>query len=181
MKKSVMFLAGLILATIVPGAAVVDITARGQYFRPTDGVFREIYGGGWKAGGEIGIRLFGRFDLWAGGDSFSRAGKLTFTGEETTLSLLPLSGGVRYRLTTGPVSLYAAAGVVACRFKESNPIGDAEKTGWGGVVRAGVFLRLFRGLCLHAAAGYSYIPMKPADFDIDVGGLEAGGGLAVEF
>ena len=174
---------GLMAATLAAGQAWagVDITVRGQYFYPTEKAFRDIYGGGWKPGGEIGFRLTRRLDIWAGGEYFSRSGKLTFTQEETKLSLLPAGAGLRYRLTTGTMSLYAGGGVLLIQFKESNAIGSVSRPGFGAVGRAGVFLRVVRGFLLHLGVGYSYCPMKPADFDIDVGGLEGGAGLAVEF
>ncbi len=183
MRKHRIMIWGLALAGLASARAWggVDITVRGQYFLPADKAFRDIYGAGWKGGGELGIRLTRRLDIWAGGDYFARSGKLTFTGEDTKLSLIPLGLGFRYRLTTGALSLYAGAGILACRFKETNTIGEVSHTGLGGVGRAGVFLRIVRGFLLHLGLGYSYCPMKPADFDIDVGGLEAGAGLAVEF
>ncbi|HEX9903265.1 MAG TPA: hypothetical protein VGB72_10445 [Acidobacteriota bacterium] len=174
---------GLVLAglAVAPALAAMDITARGQYFRPTDKAFQDFYGSGWKAGGEIGFRLTGRLDIWAGGDYFARSGMLTFTGEDTKLTLTNLGMGIRYRLTTGPISLYAGTGILVCLFKESNPIGVASRTGVGALARTGLFLRIVRGFFIHFSLGYSYCPMKPADYNIDVGGLEGGAGLAVVF
>jgi len=60
-------------------------------------------------------------------------------------------------------------------------IGRVSSTGLGGTLRLGLLLRPVRYFLLHLGAGYSYCPMKPADFNIDVGGLEGGAGLAVEF
>ncbi|MBM3296176.1 MAG: hypothetical protein FJY83_01085 [Candidatus Aminicenantes bacterium] len=181
MRKTAFWGMALACLAAAPARAGVDLTFRGQVFLPAESAFREIYGPGIKAGAEIGISLTGRLDLWAGGDYLARSGKLTYTEENTHLSLIPLGLGVRYRFLTGAVSLYASAGMLACLFRESNAIGVASRTGLGGVGKVGVFLRVARGFFLQAGLGYSYCPMKPADFEIDVGGLEAGAGLAVRF
>jgi len=181
MRKTALLFLALAVLTASRASGAVDFTVRGQYFHPTDKAFQDIYGGGLKAGFEIGFALTRRLDLWASGDVFSRTGELTYTGDETKLSLLPVGMGFRYRLTTGAVSAYCGAGVLACKFMEKNVLGKVSHVGLGGAVRTGVFVGVARGFLFHLGFGYSYCPMKPADFDIDVGGLEAGAGLSFLF
>lgn len=180
MKK--MILIGLIVLMASTGAfSFIVLEARGQYFSPSERAFRDIYGAGWMAEGEIGIRLFRNLELWAGGGYYSRKGLLTFTREKTSLTIQPVGGGLRYRITSGRISGYVGAGVNYYRYKESNPIGDVNKNSVGYVGKAGVFFRIVPGLLLDLNLGYSYCKMKPADFDINIGGIAAGAGFAIEF
>jgi len=171
----------LAVFVISANAFSIVIEARGQYFSPSEKSFKDIYGGGWKYGGEIGFSITRHLDFWVSGNNFSKKGKLTFTQEESKLSILSAGGGLRYRLTTGAISGYTAAGANYYRFKESNPIGDVRKGGVGFEGRAGVLIKIVRGLLVDLNIGYSYCKMKPADFDINIGGIEAGVGLAVDF
>jgi opacity protein-like surface antigen len=178
-KMAVIGLAVLMASTSAFSFIVLE--AKGQYFSPSERYFRDIYGAGWMAEGEIGIRLFRGLELWAGGGYFSRKGQLTFTREETTLTILPVGGGLRYRITSGKISGYVGAGVNYYQYKESNPIGDVSKKSAGFVVKAGVFFRIVPGLLLDLNLGYTYCKMTPADFEINIGGIAAGAGLAIEF
>ena len=180
MKKIVLMSLILLMASSSASSFIV-LEAKGCYFTPFEKSFRDIYGAGWMPGGEIGVRLFDGLDFWVAGGLFSRHGKLTFTQEETKLSILPLGGGFRVRFSKGIASCYAGAGLNYYQFKESNPIGDARKTGFGYVGKVGVFVRIVDGLLLDFNLGYSHCRMRPADFEINIGGLEAGAGLAVEF
>jgi len=172
------------LAVLVASATAfssIVFEAKGYYFSPSEKYFRDIYGAGWMAEGEIGIRLFRDLELWAGGGYFSRKGKLTFTREETTLTIQPLGGGLRYRITSGRISGYVGAGVNYYQYKESNPIGNVSKNSLGYVGKAGAFIRIVPGLLLDLNLGYTYCKMTPADFEINIGGIAAGAGLAIEF
>jgi len=179
MKK--MALIGLMVLTASSSAfSFIVLEVKGQYFSPSERAFRDTYGAGWMAEGEIAIRLFRGLELWAGGGSYSKKGQLTFTGEQTTLTIQPLGGGFRYRVTSGKVSGYAGVGVSYYRYKESNPIGDVSKNSVGYVGKAGVYFRILPGLLLDLNLGYSYCKMKPVDSEINIGGIAAGAGLAIE-
>ena len=157
------------------------LAVKGHYFYPSDKTFRDIYGGGPMYGGEIGIGVSRSLDIWIGGSYFSRTGELTYTKEGTKLSILPVDLGLRYRFTAGSVIVYGSAGVEYCQFKESNPIGRVNKGGAGLIVRLGSLFRISRGFYIDLAVGYSYCQMKPADYNIQIGGIQAGGGLVFEF
>jgi hypothetical protein len=157
------------------------LAVKGHYFHPSDKTFREIYGGGPLYGGEIGIGLSRSLDFCIGGSYFSRTGELTYTKERTKLSILPVDLGLRYRFTRGTVIVYGSAGVEYCQFKESNPIGRVNKGGVGAVVKLGGLFRISRGFFIDLGIGYSYCRMKPADYRIQIGGVQAGGGLFFEF
>jgi hypothetical protein len=179
--KKIALIGFVVLIASTSAFSFIVLEAKGIYFSPSDRTFRDIYGAGWMAGGEIGIRIFKGLEVWGEGTYITKKGQLTLTREETTLSIQPVGGGLRYRFTSGKISGYAGAGVDYFQYKESNPIGDVSKKSIGYVGRVGVFFRIVPGLLLDLNLGYSYCKMNPADFEIDIGGIAAGAGLAIEF
>jgi len=166
----------------LPAAGTASFGIKVSYFMPSEQVFKDIYGSGPMFGGEFGFSLSDRVGLWADGQYYSGTGKLTYTKEETKLTLVPIGAGVRVDLLTkGAARPYVGAGVRCYIYKETNVIGTAEANGVGFVGLVGVNLRLAKGIILDLRAAYSSCSLTPADFKINVGGIELGGGLAVEF
>ena len=170
---------GLLLVSGFGYAQGVSIVGKVQYFYPLDKDFQDIYGGGLSFGGELGISLFGRVDLWLGAAVFQRKGELTFTKEETTLWIYPVSAGLRFRLTRGAVQPYLGAGVGYFLYRESNAIGDVEKQAVGLVSRGGLHFYITRGFLIDLFFEYSTCKITPADFTVNIGGIA--GGLALGF
>ena len=181
MKKIGVFLA-ILLFFIGMARAGVMFEVKRAYFSPTEEAFKDIYGGGWTTGGEISVGIFGGIHLWIGGSYFTKTGELTFTLEETTVKIMPIGGGVKYYFPLLKiVSLYAGAGVNYYSYKEENPIGTATKGGLGFLGTVGILVKVFKGLFLDAFGTYSSCKMQPADFEINIGGIEAGVGLGYRF
>ena len=97
--------------------------------------------------------------------------------------MFPIVGaGVRYDFTKGPALVYAGAGARFYSYKEeSDALGTASKSGVGFVGFAGASYRIAKGFLIDVRAGYSTCKLTPADFTVNVGGLELGGGLVFEF
>lgn len=158
------------------------IKIKAGYFVPSDETFREIYGGGPVYGAEFGFPVWNNVILWMGGESFYKKGKLTYTGEETELSLLPIGGGLKYIVEAGGnLNFYGGAGLFYCQTEEKNPIGEVSDGGIGYEGMVGSFLRISGGLLIDLCLDYSYCKMKPADYSVDTGGLELSLGLRYEF
>ena len=171
----------MILLSGLANASDVIVELRAHYLHPSEEAFRDIYGGGMMYGGEISIGVRRELDVWFGGSYFSKKGELTFTKEETKLEIYPLGGGLKYRLTTGAFSLYAGAGLNYYQYKESNPLGDLSKGGLGYIGKIGSYVKVTGGLLIDFYINYSYCKIKPADFKINIGGIEAGVGMGYEF
>lgn len=171
----------VITAALMVGLISVSASAgfgiRGIYFTPSDADFKSIYGGGLKYGGEISFSLTKGLDLWLDGGYFARTGKLTYSQEETKLTLIPIGGGLRYRFIQGSVEPYVGAGARYFMFKESNPIGDVSANAIGFVGKAGLILYPTKGFGIEVHVAYSSCKMKPADYEFDVGGIEFGAGI----
>jgi hypothetical protein len=175
--------ATLVLAIVVFSLPAFPVTfgLKGIYFSPADKTFKDVYGGGPMYGAEIGIKIVGGLSFWISGGYYAKNGILTYTKEETKLTIIPVGGGLRYEFLTGAVSPYLGAGANYYFYKESNPIGRVDKGGVGFVGRAGVVVRITRWFLIDLNAGYSYCRFKPADFTVNIGGIEGGAGLTFSF
>lgn len=151
------------------------------YFLAGDSAFKDIYGNGVVYGGELrigGKRIAG----WIEGNYRARTGKSSFTEEETKVNVMAIEGGALYRIMPGNISPYVGAGIGFYMFDEKNSfIGEAKKSNVGFCGAAGVSVFVAKLLVLDCRLKYSTCSMKPADFDINVGGLTMGIGLGVRF
>jgi len=175
MKKTTVFVIAFLLASASTFAS--GLLIRGTYFTPSDSDFKSIYGSGWIYGGEIGFKVWNGLDLFLEGGYFSAKGKLTYTEEDTTLTLIPAGGGVKYYFMNGKLRPYIAAGVRYYMYQESNPIGNVKKNGLGYLGRAGVSFEFGGGFRIDVCAGYSLCKITPTDFEINLGGLELSAGI----
>jgi len=133
-------------------------------------------------GGEVSIRVWKALEVWFGASYFSKKGELTFTKEETKLRIVPIGAGVKYFFPVVEIlDGYGGVGINHYSYKEENPIGKVAKNGLGILVRAGGLVKVIKGIIIDFYINYSYCRMKPADFDINIGGFETGIGLGYKF
>jgi len=157
------------------------VLGRFGYFLASDSAFKDIYGNGVVYGGEL--RLGGkRIAGWLEGNYRARTGKSSFTEEETNVNVMAFEGGALYRIMPGNISPYVEAGIGYYMFDEKNSfIGEAKQSKIGFCGAAGVSVIVAKLLVLDCRLKYSSCSMKPADFDINIGGLTMGIGLGVRF
>ena len=67
------------------------------------------------------------------------------------------------------------------QYKESNPLGNVSKGGLGYVGKLGSYIDIAGGFLIDLYINYSYCKLKPADFEINIVGLEAGVGIGYRF
>jgi len=151
------------------------------YFIPSEQSFKDVYSGGMTVGGEINIKLWKFIDLWLSGNYYSQKGNLPVTGEETTMRLIPIGGGLKLRFREGIINPYLGFGSLVCFYKETNPIGVAEGTGVGVIGQVGCFFKITGGLLFDLSLNYSYCTVKPQKIKADIGGIQAGISLGYEF
>lgn len=174
----------IILILFWTGAAFAEgvfIELKGSYFTPSDQYFKDIYGGGICYGGEIGITVWKGLSVWAGGDFFAKKGKMTFTGEETEISIIPLCGGIMYQLSSSSVRPYAGFGVGYFQYKESTPVVDVSKGDIGYMGMVGCIVKIGEKFFFDLKASFSSCKVKPLEIEADLGGLKGGIGLGFEF
>jgi len=175
---------GLAFVLAAAGLARADgvfLEARGAYFSPSDVAFREIYGYGVSWGGEISFAVSKRASVWAGGDYFSKLGKLGFTEEETKIRIVPLAAGLKYYFGLGLLRPYVGAGVGYFQYKEANSIGTIEKGALGLVGRAGLLVMLGPAFFIDLQGTMSTCSVQPMEVRANLGGFSFGLGLGFEF
>lgn len=151
------------------------------FFLASDSTFSEIYGNGVVFGGEVRVgkkKLAG----WLEGSYRARKGQLSYTKEETKVSILAVEGGALYRFMTRSISPYAGAGLGFYVFDEKNvAIGEAKQSKVGFCGLAGVSWIVGGSFVLDARVKFNTCAMKPADFNINVGGITLGIGAGFRF
>lgn len=181
MKKIIIAMITVIFLSGFANAIEILVELKAHYLSPPEQAFKDIYGGGMMYGGEMSIGVWRGLEVWFGGSYFSKKGELTFTKEETKLKIYPLGAGLKYRLSEGTFSFYLGAGLNYYQYKESNPLGDISKGGLGYIGKIGSYMKITGGFLIDLYLNYSYCKLKPADFKINIGGLEAGVGIGYRF
>ena len=151
------------------------------YFNPSEQAFKDIYGGGAGFGAGFGIGLSEKTEIWLGLNYFSKQGELTYTREETDISILSLNIEGKYMFLPGKFKLYVAPGVNYNFFRESNKIGNISKNGIGFSLKSGGIVFLSESFSLDIFAAYTKCSMKPVDISVNIGGIEGGLGIRYKF
>ncbi|MBU4203905.1 MAG: hypothetical protein KKD59_08160 [Acidobacteria bacterium] len=181
MKRIIIFFIAVFYMQGYVTASVGAFEVKGNYFIPSEQAFKDIYGGGFAFGAEVSFKIWNNLHFWADGRFLSRKGELTFTKEETKLQIIPIGFGLKYFLTAGTLQFYGGIGGGYFIFKESNVIGDVSKDGFGFITRIGVLFQVTDSFFFDLFGNYSNCKMHPADFSIDIGGIEAGIGAGFKF
>ena len=148
-------------------------------------MFKQIYGeGDVLYGARLGVHIWNGFHLWLSASQYKVISKTTFTGDKTTLTLLPVSFFLRYNLGRGFFIPYAGIGYTFLSFKEEiDFVGNFKGNGSNVSLEAGFELKVNRHFFLDFGARFDQIKVKPENIDakIDLGGLQAGISLLVSF
>jgi len=144
------------------------------YFNPTEQSFKEIYGEGMAYGGKLDVNLSGKFGLWLEGSYFSKKGALTYTGEETTITLTPLNFGLNIHFGDKTFLPYIGGGGSYVILKEENDaMGTYKKNELGFVGQAGLLIKLGNSFVFDFCIEYNScnIPKEDQAGNVDVGGF----------
>ncbi len=162
-------------------AASVRVEVKGSYFQPADSAFKDIYGKGTTYGVEAGLKMGNFFGFWVAAENFSKKGKMTFTLEETSLKIMPLSAGISFEFPFGLATPYLRLGIGYFHYEENNILGQVKKSNVGYMGQAGLMLRIVSPVFIDLFANYSSCKVKPLDLEADLGGLKAGLGVGLQF
>lgn len=153
--------------------------ARAGYFVAADSAYTDVYKNGLIYGGEV--RLGGeKIAGWLEFSYRAETGALTFTKEETKVSVMAVEAGALYRfkLEGSKIHPYAGAGIGYFMFKETNQaIGEAKKNGIGFCALGGATYFLGESFAVDARIKFDFCKMTPADFNIQIGGFTIGIGF----
>jgi hypothetical protein len=164
---------------------LIKIGPYAGYFAPQEDLFKKIYGeGDVLYGARLGVHIWNGFHVFLSASQYQVISKTTFTGDKTTLTLLPASLFVRYNLGRGIFSPYAGIGYTFLSVKEETEfVGNFKGDGSNASVEAGFELKVNRHFFIDFGARFDQIKVKPEDIDaeIDLGGLQAGISLLISF
>ena len=155
----------------------------GRYEIP-DARFKQVYEPG---GGIRGIFLSSAlplgFDFYAEIKEFHKTGKLTFTQEETSFLLVPLSLGLRYVYPGKILMPYIGGGADFYFYYESNPIAKTMNIVSGVHLLTGIYLQFGPNspVRLNGRVKFTRLKAREGEIEVELGGLEYGAGLAIAF
>jgi hypothetical protein len=149
------------------------------FLSPADANFKNIYGTGLMYGAEFDFNIVLGLGVWLDAGYFAKTGELTYTKEETKVTMIPIGAGLRYKFQLGILMPYVGAGARYYIYKESNVIGDVNGSGIGFVGKVGVLISAISVVNFDLGVGFSSCKLHPADFEFNVGGLEIS--LAITF
>jgi hypothetical protein len=167
----------VLLPAVEAAAARLSFRAGASYFLPSDKVFRDIYGGGTSYGAELALSLGRRWEAWLSASLFQKTGRLTFTGEETEIRLIPVLAGARFFFARARLQPYLGLGAGYISYNETSPLGRSVGGSLGLVGQAGFIVAATSWLSLNARLSYSYGRTNPEGLAADLGGLEVSLGL----
>lgn len=150
----------------------------------SDARFKEIYPtGGTLPALSLTSTIYWNFDLYLEVTELNKTGKLTFTGEKTTLVLIPVSLGLRYVQPLGIVQPYLGFGFDVYLFYETNPIEKVFNYVHGTHVMGGTYIRFAPSVpvLLDLKIKYTSADYTNNDVTVKLGGLGYTAGLAIAF
>lgn len=159
----------------------VILEATGSFFQPSDQAFKEIYGSGYYFGGEITLTIMKGVGIWVGVSYYSKDGLTTFTQEPTTIKIMPVYGGIKFRVPEKRVSPYVGLGVGYFSYTEESEIGTVKKGDIGYIGQVGVIFKLIGPIILDFKGSYSYCKAQPENVEANLGGFQGVVGFGFDF
>jgi hypothetical protein len=182
MRKITTLALFILFLSVFASANDFKFQIQGNAFFPSYTAFKDIYSGGFMYGFEIDKGVWKRIRFWMGAKYFEKLGELTYTKERTRVNMLPLGFGVKY-IYHGKenINLYARLGLRYYVFRESNTLGKVEDGNFGFVLGIGGSLNISKKIFFDLFLDYSSCKFKPADYKIQIGGIESGLGFGYIF
>jgi outer membrane protein W len=182
MKKTISITLGLWLMAGLVHAKGIRVEVKGSFFSSENEIFRDVYGGGVKFGFEAGMDVATNVAVFAGLGCFHKNGVLTITEEETQVSIMPLTLGVRYEIPSGDkIRFHIGAGLQEVFFKEEASLGTVKENALGLLLTGGGMYSLNKSVGIGLFLEWSTCKMKHEEVEFKVGGLELGAGVEVRF
>jgi len=159
----------------------VRIEALGSYFRPKEGILKDVYKSGMMLGAEFNVGVWDFVEFWLAQKFFRKKIVEGASGEEKRAELIPLEVGLKFRLNKGDINPYFGAGVGYYLYKETTPTREIYEKEIGFIGQAGLFIKFMDYLVFDIYAHYSYCRIKTEIDKFNVGGLHIGVGFGFEY
>jgi hypothetical protein len=182
MKKAILIIIGFSVLANLAAATEFRVGVKGSFFSSENATFRDVYGSAFKIGLEGGLPIAESFSVWAGVDYVHKTGALTLTQEETQVSIVPLSAGVRYEIPSGDkLRFHVGVGIQDVFFREESVLGTASESALGFIAKAGGVYRLTDAVGAGIFVAWSTCKMTHESVDFKVGGFDIGGTVEIRF
>lgn len=167
------------------------------FFYPTSHLVREIYGTGsveYSLEGDVRIAQVNKKGIyaWASSSYVEKVGH-TALDNSTRFQLFSVGFGLKLFYLHEVSSFYFGLGALPSYLNTHNHsryvLQVTHKWDWGGIVKSGVLIRLYKSLCLDVFLDYAYLcfhPVKTTDKalyyqSVSLSHLSSGGGLVWQF
>ena len=182
MKKTALIVLGVWFVGSVALAAEYRVELKGALYSSADTNFRDVYGSAMKFGLEGGFGISKNLSVWAGLDYVHKTGTLAITNEETTVSIIPVSAGLRYEVPAGEkLRFHVGVGAQMVFFSEEASLGTTSKSGIGIIATAGGMYQVSAKVGVGLFLNWSTCSMTNEDVEFKVGGLDIGLGIEFRF
>lgn len=181
MKKAILILLIVVTTAGFANAQKIAFRISGGPFIPIDQDFKNIYGNSFQWGGDMSWKLNEVVTVRAGVWYLRSLGQLTFSGNESELTVWSVNAGVRfYAPFKWWVLPYVGVGAGPSFLKEYNEIGTINDTGLAVVGEAGLQFPL-RRFSVELGGRYSYCSVKPVEESVNIGGFFLYAGFGYRF
>ena len=188
MNKKWAIVPGALLALILAASPAQALTLKfgGSlgYRTVSDSLVKDIYkSGGIQAGGFVGLGLGQMIELRAEIGTFKLDGTMLGSDEKLTLSLMPVTAGVRFQFLNKALRPYLGAGAAFVKYEEKYPerIGNVADSSSGFYAEGGLYLHAGRRLFFDVNVRYLSAKADALDSKVDLGGIRAGLGFGLRF
>ena len=130
---------------------------------------------------DFGCRLSKSLRLFLHSDYFSADGKLTFTGEDTDLTIIPVELGIRFFMGKTKIFPYIGGGIGYYFYREENVIDTVEDKKFGFFCEGGLKFQSTKLLFIDLKFKYTFLKVDGFEGQVVLGGLGIIGGIGISF
>jgi outer membrane protein W len=112
---------------------------------------------------------------------FSVKGTLTYTGEDTELTIIPIEVGLRFFKGYKNLFPYFGVGTGYYLYREENVIGTVDEKKIGFFAEGGLRFQFTRRFFTDLKVKYIFLEVTGAEGQVDLGGFALMGGIGISF
>ena len=130
---------------------------------------------------DLGYQVTKSLQVFLHYDSFSVNGKLTYTEEDTKMTIKPLELGLRFFIGKKLIFPYIGVGTGYYIYKEENVIGTLDEKKFSFFGEGGFKVRFTQLLFIDLKFKYIFLKVDGPQAQVDLGGLALIGGMGISF
>ncbi len=189
--KKLIFSVILLIAMGLPGAGAGKFSLSiGAGIKNVNGIedenginlYTEVYGKNKMVYSlDLGYRVSKPLHVFLHSDYFSIKGKLTHTGEDTDLTIIPIEVGVRFFMGSKKIFPYFGVGTGFYLYREENVIGTVNEHKIGFFAEGGLKFQFTKRFFFDLKVKHIFLKVTGAEGQVDLGGFTLIGGIGISF